>query len=199
VPLNVLLGGGKTLNCYSSTQVRKQSVGIVPEDRHDEALLLSESVPLNVLLGHQQKKQFQTRRWFGIQWISMHRLVSVSKKIIEHFDVRPRRLDQPLRSYSGGNQQKVILGRELEYAPEFLLICQPTRGVDVGAIETIHYQILKARDAGAAILLVSSELDEVLALSDRLQVFYRGQVQGEMRRKEFDRNRIGLWMGGAQV
>jgi simple sugar transport system ATP-binding protein len=118
---------------------------------------------------------------------------------VEQYDVRPGRLDVTAASLSGGNQQKLVVARELAADPGLLLASQPTRGVDIGAIEFIHDKILELRARGAGVLLISSELDEVLKLSDRLLVMYRGRVVGAFSRGEFDEKVISRLMAGGQA
>ncbi|MCH1519993.1 MAG: heme ABC transporter ATP-binding protein, partial [SAR324 cluster bacterium] len=120
------------------------------------------------------------------------------KKQMDHFDVRP---DNPLLRtslFSGGNQQKLVVARELERDPNLLVVGQPTRGVDIGAIEFIHHQIIAMRDAGKAVLLISVELDEILSLSDRILVMFDGQIMGEILAKDADEREIGLLMAGVR-
>ena len=112
------------------------------------------------------------------------------------FDVRPPNPKLAAKSFSGGNQQKIVLAREIERNPDLLLIGQPTRGVDIGAIEFIHQQIVALRDQGKAILLVSVELEEILALSDRIAVMFDGQIMGERLPHETDEKELGLMMAG---
>ena len=120
-------------------------------------------------------------------------------KLIEEFDVRSGEgKDSLTRSMSGGNQQKAIIAREIERSPDLLLVVQPTRGLDVGAIEYIHKRIIAERDAGKAVLLVSFELDEVLDLSDRIVVLFDGHKNGEMLAKDTDDKELGLYMPGSK-
>ncbi|MEM8648586.1 MAG: heme ABC transporter ATP-binding protein, partial [Pseudomonadota bacterium] len=112
------------------------------------------------------------------------------------FDVRPPNASLAAKNFSGGNQQKIVLAREIERNPDILLIGQPTRGVDIGAIEFIHKQIIALRDAGKAILLVSVELDEIMALSDRIAVMFDGQIMGERKPTETEETELGLMMAG---
>jgi simple sugar transport system ATP-binding protein len=120
------------------------------------------------------------------------------KEIIENFDVRPPNADLPAKALSGGNKQKLIIGREFELKPKLLLVAQPTRGVDIGAIEFIHRKLIALRDAGTAVLLVSAELEEVTALADRLLVFHKGKIVGEVDPKTTSKEKIGLLMTGGK-
>jgi len=118
------------------------------------------------------------------------------REIVENFDVRPPIPELSARSLSGGNQQKLIIGREFELDPKLLLVSQPTRGVDIGAIEFIHRKLIELRDAGRAVLLVSAELEEVTALADRLIVLRKGKIVGEVDPKTATTEEIGLMMTG---
>src|ERR1700755_394793 len=120
-------------------------------------------------------------------------------EIIQGFDVRPPNAALPARALSGGNQQKLIIGREYHVAPKLLLVSQPTRGVDIGAIEFIHRQLVSLRDNGCAILLVSAELEEVTALSDRLLIIHDGRIAGEVDPQTTSVERIGLLMTGGRA
>ena len=121
-----------------------------------------------------------------------------SKRLIHDFDVRPANEALSAKTLSGGNQQKLIIGREFDIAPKLLLVSQPTRGVDIGAIEFIHRKLVELRDSGAAILLVSAELEEVLSLSDRVLVMYQGKIVGEVDPKKVSQEEIGLMMTGGK-
>jgi simple sugar transport system ATP-binding protein len=112
------------------------------------------------------------------------------------FDVRPPNPMLPAKSFSGGNQQKIVVAREMERNPDLLLVGQPTRGVDIGAIEFIHKQIVALRDAGKAVLLVSVELDEIMSLSDRIVVMFDGQLMGERDPDKTDERELGMMMAG---
>jgi simple sugar transport system ATP-binding protein len=120
-----------------------------------------------------------------------------ARKNIEAFDIRPPNCDLKTANFSGGNQQKIIVAREMEQNPKVLLVGQPTRGVDIGAIEFIHKRIIAMRDAGAAVLLVSVELDEIRSLSDRILVMFAGHIVGE-RGADSDENELGLMMAGIE-
>jgi ABC-type uncharacterized transport system ATPase subunit len=115
---------------------------------------------------------------------------------MERYDVRPPNPRLPARNFSGGNQQKIVVAREMDRAPDILLVGQPTRGVDIGAIEFIHKEILRLRDEGKAILLVSVELDEIMGLSDRIAVMFDGKIMGERLPSETNENELGLLMAG---
>ena len=117
----------------------------------------------------------------------------------ERFDVRPPNTRLKARNFSGGNQQKIVLAREIERDPDILLVGQPTRGVDIGAIEFIHQQIIALRDKGKGILLVSVELDEILSLSDRIAVMFDGRIMGERLAHETDEKELGLLMAGIET
>ena len=119
-----------------------------------------------------------------------------ARRLVEAFGIRAASIESPAGQLSGGNAQKLVLARALSQEPAVLLVCQPTRGVDVGAIEQVHGELLRRRDAGMAILLISTELDEVLALSDRILVLYEGRIAGERRAGEATAEELGLMMGG---
>ena len=123
-------------------------------------------------------------------------MADYAQRLIKEFDIRATSPGEPASSLSGGNQQKLVVARELGTEPQVLVASQPTRGIDVGSIEFIHNQIVQQRDKGLAVLLVSSELDEVLSLSDRVAVIYRGKIVAVLDAKDADRERIGLLMAG---
>ena len=185
---------GQEATRLSTRAIRELGVAFIPEDRHRDGLLLDESARENFLLGRQREKRFLKGPF--IHEAALDRAVSDAE---ERFDVRPRSLTIPAGGLSGGNQQKLIIAREfdgIEGRPGLLIAAQPTRGVDVGAIEFIHEQMVKARANGRAVLLVSSELDEVLALSDRILVLFEGRFVGSFERGHADESRLGLAMGG---
>ena len=124
------------------------------------------------------------------------KLEEATQDALEEYDIRPRSTQVTAATLSGGNQQKLVIAREFKYSPRFLIAAQPTRGVDVGAIEFIHKRILMARAEGSGVLLVSSELDEILALSDRILVMFEGKIVAEFRRGEVTEKALGLRMGG---
>jgi simple sugar transport system ATP-binding protein len=185
---------GKPATEMNTREIKDLGVGVIPEDRHHEGLLLERPVDENFLLGLQRSEEFSRKGFIAFQ-----KLRERAAHAIEEYDVRPRSLEIATGRMSGGNQQKLIIAREFERKPGFLFAAQPTRGVDVGAIEFIHQRIVRARDEGAGVLLVSSELDEVLALSDRILVMYEGQIVAEYQRGKVSERELGLRMGGAKA
>jgi simple sugar transport system ATP-binding protein len=123
-------------------------------------------------------------------------ILAVARDLVTRFDIRPPSPEVPVHALSGGNRQKVIIARELSYGVRALVAAQPTRGVDVGSIEFIHRSLVDARDAGAAVLVVSAELDELLSIADRILVMYRGRIVGEVPGAEATREGVGLMMAG---
>lgn len=178
---------------------RRKELGIahVPEDRHRRGLLLDFSLAENTILGVHYRKP--AVRGIGNVLLDEKGIQRRAEQVIRDFDVRPPNAALPARALSGGNQQKLIIGREFELPPKLLLVSQPTRGVDIGAIEFIHRKIVEMRDAGCAVLLVSAELDEVTALSDRLLVVHSGEIAGEVDPKVATNEEIGLMMTGGRT
>jgi simple sugar transport system ATP-binding protein len=167
-------------------------VRIIPQDRRREGLVLDWSIVENVVLGDHTRAPL-ARGWT----IDRRAAAALATQIVERYDVRAGSIEVPVGSLSGGNQQKVVVGRALSHAPRFVVAYQPTRGIDVGAAALVASRLIETRNAGTAVLLVSFELDEVLALSDRVLVMYRGEIAGEFARGAFDRARIGALMAGA--
>ncbi|MEM7257925.1 MAG: ABC transporter ATP-binding protein, partial [Pseudomonadota bacterium] len=176
----------------SPKEMREIGVQHVPEDRLRLGLIKSFSAAESSVLGYQNRRKFNWRMFLNIRSIR-----AACKKLMEAFDVRPPDPKLKSSSFSGGNQQKLILARELDQAPSVLLIGQPTRGVDIGAIELIHQKIIDMRDANCAVLLVSVELDEIMTLSDRILVMFEGRVVGTMKGSEADKTTLGLMMANA--
>jgi len=172
----------------------KMGMSHIPEDRHKHGLVLDYSLENNMVLQRYWDKQFQVAGF-----IKGGAVRAYSDKLIEQYDVRSGQGSVTIaRSMSGGNQQKAIIAREIDKDPQLLIAVQPTRGLDVGAIEYIHKQIVAQRDAGKAVLLVSLELDEVMNLSDRILVMYEGEIVGEFDPKTTDVQTLGLYMAGAK-
>ncbi|HET6953637.1 MAG TPA: ABC transporter ATP-binding protein [Acidimicrobiales bacterium] len=164
----------------------------VPEDRQREGLIGSFPVASNLVLNQIADRAFSRRGRIDRRAVRRH-----ATKLVDDFDVRTPSVDVAASTLSGGNQQKVIVAREFFHAHRLLVLSQPTRGLDVGSIQYIHRQVVAKRDEGVAVLLNSSELDEVLALADRIAVIYRGRIVGVVDRADADRERIGLLMAGA--
>jgi len=170
---------------------RKDGIAHVPEDRQREGLIMDFKAWENIAFGYDDDEAYQS----GILMDNAAIRADAQGKI-ERFDVRPANSDLEAKSFSGGNQQKIVLAREIERDPDLLLVGQPTRGVDIGAIEFIHQQIVALRDKGKAILLVSVELEEILSLSDRVAVIFDGQLMGERLPADTDEKELGLMMAG---
>jgi simple sugar transport system ATP-binding protein len=164
----------------------------VPEDRLHRALVLPFAAWESAALGHQR-----WRRYGVWAWMRRRAMRDATAQMMEAYDVRPRAPDLRSSKFSGGNQQKLVLAREAQAEPQVLLVGQPTRGVDIGAIEFIHARLRAHRDAGGAVLVVSSELDEILAISDRVVVMNAGQVAGELPIEDCHEAALGRLMGGA--
>ena len=183
---------GVDVTASAPLRIRDLGVAVIPEDRQQEGLLLERPVSENFLLGLQRSSAF-SRAGF----LHLDNLAQTASRALADYDVRPPDLTLPAGKLSGGNQQKLIVAREFQRQPKVLIAAQPTRGVDVGAIEFIHTRIVRARDAGAGVLLVSSELDEILTLSDCILVMFEGRIVAEYRRGEVTERELGLKMGGA--
>ncbi len=182
---------GREIGHTSARQRREMGIAHIPEDRHRRGLLLDFDLSDNVILGVHHRPPI-ARRPFGL--LDRREIAARTTRILGGFDVRPADPALPARVLSGGNQQKMIIGREFNIEPRLLLVAQPTRGVDIGAIEFIHRRMIELRDRGAAILLVSAELDEILALSDRILVMYQGRIVGEADPQTSAAAEIGLLM-----
>ena len=170
---------------------RRQGIAHVPEDRHRLGLILDFMAWENTAFGYHDRPEYARG-----PLMDQDALRDDTRGKIERFDIRPADCWQRAASFSGGNQQKIVLAREIERDPALLLVGQPTRGVDIGAIEFIHERIVALRDAGRAILLVSVELDEILSLSDRIAVMFSGRIMGERLPSETSEGELGLLMAG---
>ncbi|WP_308857869.1 ABC transporter ATP-binding protein [uncultured Oscillibacter sp.] len=176
---------------------RRSTMGMshIPEDRHKHGLVLDYSLEDNMVLQRYFEPEFVTKTGF----LKRRAIRSYASRLIEQYDVRSGQGPVTVaRSMSGGNQQKAIIAREIDKDPELLIAVQPTRGLDVGAIEYIHKQIVSQRDSGKGVMLVSLELDEVMALSDRILVMYEGEIVGELDPKTTTVEELGLYMAGAK-
>ncbi|HEU4796535.1 MAG TPA: ABC transporter ATP-binding protein, partial [Pyrinomonadaceae bacterium] len=187
-----IIADGKNLNALGARVRRELGIAHIPEDRHRRGLLLEFSLAENSILGVHYRPPIAGIG--GGVFLDENAIQRRANEIIEQFDVRPRNAALPARALSGGNQQKLIIGREYHVHPKVLLVSQPTRGVDIGAIEFIHKQLVSLRDQGCAILLVSAELEEVTSLSDRLLIIHNGRIAGEVDPKVATLEEIGLLM-----
>src|ERR1051326_1986255 len=186
---------GRDITRLNTRQRKELGIAHVPEDRHRRGLLLDFTLAENTILGVHYRKPAVSGG--GIP-LGQKGIQARTEQVIRDFDVRPPNPLLPARALSGGNQQKLIIGREFELPPKLLLVSQPTRGVDIGAIEFIHRKIVELRDRGCAVLLVSAELEEVTALSDRLLVIHDGKIAGEVDPKATTNEEIGLMMTGGR-
>ncbi|MBQ3890930.1 MAG: ABC transporter ATP-binding protein, partial [Lachnospiraceae bacterium] len=196
--LDQVSGGTITIDGHDITKASVKEKGKymahIPEDRHKHGLVLDFSLENNMVLQRFQEKEFQHHGFIKFDAIRKY-----AQELIDKFDVRSGQGPVTItRSMSGGNQQKAIIARELDRNRDLIVAVQPTRGLDVGAIEFVHAQLVKQRDEGKAVLLVSLELDEVLSLSDRILVMYEGRIVGEFDSKKVTAQELGLYMAGAK-
>lgn len=185
---------GKDITGESIRQKCLDGVAHIPEDRHKDGLVLDYTLQENLVLQTYYLDRFQKNGFLKFDAIREY-----AKKLIDQFDIRSSRgEDSVVRGMSGGNQQKAIIARELDRNPEIVIAVQPVRGLDVGAIEYIHKQLIAQRDAGKAVLLVSLELDEVMDVSDRIVVMYEGEIVADVKPEEVTVEELGLYMAGAK-
>ena len=185
---------GKDITHASIRDRSKSGMSHIPEDRHKHGLVLDYSLEQNMVLQRYWAPEFQNHGFIKSKAVRDHAV-----RLIEQYDVRSGQGPVTItRSMSGGNQQKAIIAREIDKAPELLVAVQPTRGLDVGAIEYIHKQLVAQRDSGKAVLLVSLELDEVMDVSDRILVMYEGELVGQLDPKKVTVEELGLYMAGAK-
>ena len=183
---------GQKINNKKIREINDMNIGYIPQDRQKLGLVLDFDISQNAVLKNYYKKPYSN---YG--FLNENAIAEYGKKIIEKYDVRSKDgINSIVRGMSGGNQQKLIIGRELEANPDLLVAMQPTRGVDIGAIENIHKQLLDERAKGKAILLSSLELDEILQLSDRIAVMYKGEIIDIVDAKYAKEEKIGLLMAG---
>ena len=182
---------GEELTGESPRQITKKGVAHIPEDREKHGVVAIYSLAENTILNRYHRRPFSIRGILRRDVIRSH-----AQDVVDEFDVRTPSISVPASSLSGGNKQKLIVGREFSDDIKLLIAAQPTRGIDIGAIEFIHRRILEQRDKGAAVLLVSAELDEILGLSDRIAVLYDGKIMDVVDAQEANREQIGLLMAG---
>ncbi len=188
-----ILFNGTDITHMKTKERISRKMSYVPADRHKYGLVLPMKISENMVIGYHDKPPFNK----GIN-LQLKTIDTFSEKLVEDFDIRTPAVNIPASTLSGGNQQKVILAREFSRDPEFTLVSQPTRGLDVGAIEYIHSRILAMRDRNVAILLISLELEEIFSLSDRILVLYEGQIVKELIPEKTTDKEVGLYMTGGE-
>lgn len=185
---------GKDITKASIREKSRMGMSHIPEDRHKHGLVLDYTLEQNMVLQRYYQPEFQKAGFIRSREVRRY-----AERLIEQYDVRSGQgANTIVRSMSGGNQQKAIIAREIDKNPELLVAVQPTRGLDVGAIEYIHSQLVAQRDKGKAVLLVSLELDEVMDVSDRILVMYEGEIVGQLDPKKITVEELGLYMAGAK-
>lgn len=185
---------GKDITKASIREKSRMGMSHIPEDRHKHGLVLDYTLEQNMVLQRYYQPEFQKAGFIRSGEVRRY-----AERLIEQYDVRSGQgANTIVRSMSGGNQQKAIIAREIDKNPELLVAVQPTRGLDVGAIEYIHSQLVAQRDKGKAVLLVSLELDEVMDVSDRILVMYEGEIVGQLDPKKITVEELGLYMAGAK-
>ena len=185
---------GKDVTNVPIRQRNDMGLSHIPEDRHKDGLVLDYNIAENLALKNYHRPEMQK-----VGFLNFARMYEQAKERIREFDIRSANDEvTQVRTMSGGNQQKLIIAREMSMDPDFLIAVQPTRGLDVGAIEYIHSQLIARRDAGAAVLLISLELDEVMNVSDRILVIYEGEIVAELDPKTTDVQTLGLYMAGSK-
>jgi general nucleoside transport system ATP-binding protein len=189
-----ILLDGASVRRWSVRERRERGIAHVPEDRQKEGLLLPFSIADNLSLGRHHRPPFVTR----LGTINRRAIRKNAREVIARFDIRTPSEETPAHALSGGNQQKAVVARELSTGAKLLVAAQPTRGVDIGATEFIHRQLVAARSEGRAVLLVSADLDELLALSDRIGVIFKGRIVKEFTHDAAARDEVGLWMTGGK-
>ena len=182
---------GQDMSKATPREILDQGIAHIPEDRQGMGVVMNMSIRENLVLD-----TFYSDKFTNGFFLSWKKVAEHSKYLIEHYNVKTNDDSNNIHSLSGGNQQKLVVGRELDKAPRLLFAVHPVRGVDIGATQYIHEQIVAARDSGCAVVLVSTELDEIMELSDRIGVIYEGEILGEMDRKDADYEKIGLLMAG---
>ena len=185
---------GQSISGLHPRQITELSVGHVPEDRHRDGLVLEMMISENIALQTYYKEPLSKK---GI--LNYTNIVDYAKKLMQEFDVRAASEIVPASALSGGNQQKAIIAREIDRNPDLLIVSQPTRGLDVGAIEYIHKRLIQERDNGKAVLVVSFELDEILNVSDRIAVIHDGKIQGIVTPETTNKQELGVLMAGGEL
>ncbi|MFS9098129.1 ABC transporter ATP-binding protein [Streptococcus infantis] len=185
---------GQSIVGLHPRQITEMSVGHVPEDRHRDGLVLEMMISENIALQTYYKEPHSKK---GI--LNYTNIIGYAKQLMQEFDVRAASEIVPASALSGGNQQKAIIAREVDRNPDLLIVSQPTRGLDVGAIEYIHKRLIQERDNGKAVLVVSFELDEILNVSDRIAVIHDGKIQGIVTPETTNKQELGVLMAGGEL
>jgi simple sugar transport system ATP-binding protein len=184
----------KTLTNCSPRMVKESGAGHIPEDRHRRGLILDYTVAMNMILGIHYRPPFIKR--LGVDLINFAPITDKAKRLVQEFDIRPTDPENLAGHLSGGNQQKVIVAREMDQDPKLLIAAQPTRGIDVGSIEFIHQRLIQARNASKGVLLISADLEEIRSLSDRIAVLFEGRIVGVLDPEIASEEQIGIMMTG---
>lgn len=183
---------GKAIQNLPPRKVTESGIGHIPQDRHKHGLVLDFSIGENISLQTYYQRPYSK---FGL--MNMKNIYQKAKQIIAEYDVRTPSEYTEARALSGGNQQKAIIGREVDRNPDLLIAAQPTRGLDVGAIEFVHKRLIEQRDSGKAVLLISFELDEIINVSDKIAVIFEGSIIAIVDPKETTEQELGLLMAGS--
>ncbi|TLS37388.1 ABC transporter ATP-binding protein [Pseudalkalibacillus caeni] len=184
---------GKDITNHKPRKITESGLGHIPQDRHKHGLVLDFSVGENMVLQTYYQKPYSNK---GV--LKLPKIMEKAKSLIKEYDVRTPSEMTPARALSGGNQQKAIIAREVDRSPNLLIAAQPTRGLDVGAIEFIHSKLVEERDKGKAVLMISFELDEILNVSDRIAVIYEGKIVDIVKPEETNEQELGLLMAGGK-
>jgi simple sugar transport system ATP-binding protein len=186
--------GGRDVTGKSPREIMNSGLAYVPEERMKDGMIKDFSVSENLIL-----REHDQQPYAGNSFLKFRIIERASRELVQEFNVKTPTLDTPVKNLSGGNIQKLVLARELSRRPQVLVAAQPTRGLDIGATEYVHGRLLQQREQGTATLLISEDLDEILALSDRIAVLYEGQIMDEMQRAEATPEALGLLMAGVQA
>jgi len=188
----IIINGNDVTN-KSPREILEQKVGHIPEDRHKRGVVLPMTLNENIMMMNYFKKPFA--KGINLKW---DKICENAKKIIEQYGVKTTGPNELMKNLSGGNQQKVVLGREISREPNLLIAMHPVRGLDIGATEYVHKQLIEQRDEGRAVLLISGELEEIISLSDRIAVMYEGEIMGIVDGKNASLQELGLMMAGSR-
>ena len=183
---------GHDMTNASPRKILEQKVSHIPADRHKRGMVSPMSIKENMILINYYREPFSKGPFLNWRYIK-----TVTEDIVKQFNVKTPDIEEAGGKLSGGNQQKMVLGRELTRDPDFVIAAHPVRGLDIGATEYVHECLVAERDKGNAVMLVSTELDEVLTLADRIAVMYEGQVMGILNKEEYDITTIGMMMAGS--